>query len=225
MKKEIWDQILQAYIEPYYQIKYTLNKEYMTVSEIINMLKISKRQLFHWDQKGLKITPKKTEDRAWRRFSIFDLFGFIVVQKCRAFGLGLDGCAKVIEWLRHNLNDTPEFIYTFSQGLPIFVYMDIEKKTVSQFYGYDVKEFYSDTIMKTLGPAIILPLSPMLRTILQTVTMKGFSVEFKRNDTGDVKKVIYNICNERFEFRLKELMDSGEVPAEFWEETVKESES
>jgi DNA-binding transcriptional MerR regulator len=211
MKKEIWDKILQAYIKPYYQVIHTLNKEYMTVSEITELLKISKRQLFHWDQKGLKISAKTTGDRAWRRFSILDLFGFSVVRKCRTFGLGLDECEKVIDWLRHNLNDTPDFIYNFSQGLPIFAFLDIKPKDVKCFYGYDVKEFYSDTILKTQEPVVIIPLSPLLRLILRSVAKPGFSVDFVKDGHGENNRVTYTIYKERYEFKLKELLDSGIV--------------
>ena len=110
MKKKYF-RAMNEMLQPFFHIRYKFDQQNITAGDVKQILGITKMQLSYWDAKGLKLSRKRAGKRAWRKFSIFDLFGFAILLKLRNFGFRLDKCESVFTWIRDNIYDLPFFIY------------------------------------------------------------------------------------------------------------------
>jgi len=203
----------KACLEPFYNIRHMLNEKWIPLSEIVKQYKISQRQLLHWEQKKLRMTPDTPEGHGWRKFSIMDLFGFAVVKRLRRLGLGLEVCEKIIRWMRKDFYEDIGFIHSFSIGRSVHLLIDIDNYNVNCFYGIDEQEVVEEILNKQ-RPMILIPLSPILRAILKNTKAKYWKFEFVEDKFGNHNQVIYHTGDREFKFNLQELIDKNILPSD-----------
>ena len=144
------------------------------------------------------MTRRKTQDKGWRRFSILDLFGFGIVKILRGFRLKLSQCVKIIDYLYHNIHESPKLISHFASGE--YVYLQAADDNMRIFFsGKEIdKEEHGITDFGKF-PAVI-SLSPILQFALQHAKMDDFKVDLVKDKFGNNNKVIFYIEDEKIDF-------------------------
>lgn len=176
----------------------------MIVSDITKILKVTKRQIFYWDEKGMKLSRKKTPSRAWRKFSIIDILGFAIIKKLRTFGLGLNQCDMVFDWLRTNLYETPVFLYHIAEGDSVILSINVNTGETLHYYGSELSTYntLAADIQQTTEPIIMLPLNPIFKAVFEQIYREDFRVEFTNDRLGGNNKIIFYIDRDRLELKL-----------------------
>lgn len=161
--------------KPMTKIMTKLGENYMTVSDMIRILKVTRRQLFHWDRKMVKLTGESRTPRSWRKFSIIDLFAFAVIREIRKFGLPLSKCKGIFAILNafvyHFL-----FMYHFTEGDGIFLFIDFETPYMIAVFEGQLQKLDS-MVHNMKRPKIIYPLHHLFRAILVNVKKKDFYIK------------------------------------------------
>jgi hypothetical protein len=197
--------LLKKILETFSIIRYALNRQHMTASDVYRRLKITRMQLSYWGfKKGMRLTRKKTPGRSWRRFSILDLFGFAILKELRKFGLGLDLCRKVINLLRGYFYVDYFFVHHFAEGDPITLVVDVDAKGVMFLYGSVHPETKLKVYNRMQEGIVLLSLTPIFKEILRSIKKEDFFVEFVRDKFGQQNKIIFYIDDNQIEFKLTE---------------------
>ncbi|MGB3480334.1 MAG: MerR family transcriptional regulator [bacterium] len=190
---------LQIYLEkiqkPYNKIQPKLVKRFLPVSDLKKILGITKRQLSNWESVGIKTPQKKTAKRSWRRFSVIDIFGFMVVLLLRKMGLPLATCGRVYQNIHLNMEDNSCFVYHMAIAEDVYLVIDVIKE---RFYPFIRSLYKTDhMLIHKLNPQVIINLRPLFFGALQKVKMRDFSMTFEQ-DT----KIAFNIEDEIIRFNL-----------------------
>ncbi len=198
-------QLLGKILETFFTIRYALNRQHMTASDVYRRLKITRMQLSYWGfKKGMRLTRKKTPGRSWRRFSILDLFGFAILKELRKFGLGLDLCRKVINLLRVCFIVDYFFVHHFAEGDTITLVVNVDAKKVGFLYGSEYPETKLKVYNRMQEGMVWLSLTPIFKEILRSIKKEDFSVEFVRDKFGQQNRIIFYIDGNQIEFKLTE---------------------
>lgn len=172
--------------------------KFLTVSDVTRTLNITRRQLSYWDIKGFRLTRRKSKKRVWRKFSIWDLFGFTILNQLLNIGLKLNQCEIVMDWLRKHAAHMPFFLFHFAEGDPIMLSVNIEEKKIYHSYGTEIRGSEKH-INRMKEPIILISLGPILRNILKNIKRKDFGFSFVKDKHGDKNKIIFDVNGERTE--------------------------
>jgi len=190
--------------EPFLRVREKLDDQYLAVSDVLRILEVTRRQLFYWDSKGLKISKKQTLKRSWRKFSVMDVFGFQIVRELLNIGIDIETCKEVINELRKDLCETPYLLYFFAIGEPIFLVADPESKSIRRILGFhELSALYEFRDMSR--PVILVPMHYSLRTVLERTNKEDFSIEAFCDSLSMVEgvsrnRVIFWVDGEKIEF-------------------------
>lgn len=180
--------------ESFYRVREKMEEQYMSVSKVIKILDITKRQLSYWILKGTKPKEKKTHRRSWRKFSIIDVFGFAVLKKLREVGINLHQWCDVTGFLQRNVHEPTGFIYNFAVGKPIYLGMDIAHNTLYLIAGRKFQQ-----IQHYAESTLVMSLVPILMSLLTQTGKPDFYVKFEC-ESGEMKNAIFYVNGERVEF-------------------------
>jgi DNA-binding transcriptional MerR regulator len=196
--------------EQFLKIKGKLGEQYLAVSDVLKILKITRRQLFYWDSKGLKVSKKKTAKRSWRKFSIADVFGFMVVKELLDIGIDIEKSKDIVADIEKDLFiNTPYMLYFFGIGEPIYLVVDIERKHVQTLLGYHkFSRFFAE--YTTSKPIILVPISNLLRATIESTAKEDFNLEitaFKAvtTDGHRVDPAVFQVDGEEIEFDMEDM--------------------
>lgn len=203
MKKKGFGDIDKV-LQPYYRLKFKLNQQNMYVSDVKEILKITERQIFYWDQKGKKLTEKKTPTRAWRNFSIIDILGFAMIKELRLYGLKLNQCDNVFDWFCRNLDEALLFLYHLAEGDSIYLFIERGKNWFFHYYGTELSgpNTLSSDILHVTTAGVFLPLQPIFKAVFEQIKREDFHAEFTKDNMGGSNKIIFYIDGDRTELKL-----------------------
>ena len=164
---------------PFSKISDILKKQYLTTSDIRQILPVTQRQLFYWDLKDTASSRKKTPKRSWRRFSVMDVLGFAIVSSLRLFGFELRRCKDVIEELSYlGLVSSIDFVYRFVEGESIFllVYKRERKKTSESEVAKKSSVDFVDRLIRNVGKMYRKPKLDLEVRFQDVTPARGFRV-------------------------------------------------
>lgn len=93
-------------------IKELSENKFLTSSDLKRLSGITYRQLNDWEERGY-IEPDRDSKEDWRRFSILELIGLVLLKEIRKHGIPISRVKKILEYsrIRSILTErTPEFI-------------------------------------------------------------------------------------------------------------------
>jgi len=196
-------------IDPLLRVIQKLEDKYMTASDVMRILKISKMQLFYWDLKTRKPGSRMLDARyrqlslhrkMWRRFSTIDLVWLTALTHLRALYVQINGCLKLVDWLQHCITDIKYdlLIYELSKGNQII--FSIGKEGVQYFLGSEIQKDCSG-FCRIAYPKILVSLSSLFGFVLEKVKRDDFSVKFERDDFGGKNRITYYVNRERISLK------------------------
>jgi len=170
-----------------------LAEEYMTAPTLAKLLAISERQLSYWDSKGLKMGEKHMQDHLWKRYSVFDIFGFAVVTMLKRQGVALDKCEPLITYLRTEIIEQYE-IQNFILGK--YIYLTFAEDKLDLIYSNKEISKYEKNLF-TIPTSPVIPLHFTMKWALESAQKENLTIKFVRNKRNTGDKAVFTIKDNR----------------------------
>lgn len=202
-------QEIHNYFEAVLRIKLRLDSQYMSASQVMQILNVSRRQLFYWDKHGMKLSKKKTAKRAWRKFSIVDMLGFSILKRLLECGIKIAECKGILDLVRETVLNQHYFVGNFAHGEEIHLLIDVKDRTFDIRYGFEIRSQDPDLMLRLSKPTIIIPISPLLREIIVSIASESIRVEFAHDAFGGKNRSIFYIDGEKIDLKpLEEILQA-----------------
>jgi len=198
--------------EPFLKLKNKLTEQKMPVSYVMENLGICKMNVVYWSSKHMSSKTGivyRTHNwqpilrkRMWRRYSFVDLILFELVSYLRNIQMPLARCKQLRDWLSVNLLDGELLIFELTAGEPVNVL--ISGKGVIESFSKTKKLKDPDAILNNQQPAVIVPLYPCFRKILEIIKnakRDDFWIKFVRDKSGSKNKAIYYVPGAKIELK------------------------
>lgn len=214
MGKDVKNEVPQTYMKrilnPWIDIRQKLEKSYMPVSDVLNVLNIKSRQLLYWYLKRANVKVERDQLK-WAKYSRLYLFCFGVLVELRKFGLPADVLQHVFSWLKQTAHETPFFIYCFLRGLDLNLCIFVDNNFLLPIVGADDSSIIVKALHDLKDPILIIPLYPILRKVLEETKTDDFHLD-SRNEK---MTLIVDGKTIGFEFTDKEIYWVGEQYQDF----------
>jgi DNA-binding transcriptional MerR regulator len=177
----------------YHLIVAKITAKCLTSSDIGKIIGLSYRQIYVWERQQVRLA-KRPDDRAraWRRFSIEDIFSFAILLALQQKRIPLIQNKKIVETIRSS-PIVNSILLPIVAGKQTFLYHDAEK--LAGFYIEGHETMFLSQILKARKPFLMVPLNEIFIWVLERSVRDDFRIEYDK----ETRKITFYLDNEPIE--------------------------